>query len=204
MNDIVVAGAGTGDLTHEVQEALNEADVVLASPRFESIIPSGKKFIPMRDFDSSFTQLEHEHGNKLILLSGDSCLFSLLPMIKKRFTNIRVLPGISSLQALCARAGEMWNDAVILSGHGRTLRAGTFLNIVERNRIVILFCDKNISPKWACENLIRIHGLNALLMDASRGWDGTLPVKPAQIPVLADAEERLHYFIFALKKRGIF
>lgn len=158
MNDIIVAGAGTGDLTHEVQNALNEADVVLASPRFESIIPSGKKFIPMRDFNSSFTQLEHEHGKKLILLSGDSCLFSLLPMIKKRFMNIRVLPGISSLQVLCSRACEVWNDAVILSGHGRTLRAGTFLNLVERHHLVILFCDKNISPKWACENLTRIHG----------------------------------------------
>lgn len=158
MNEIIVAGAGTGDFTHEVQNALNEADVVLSSPRFESIIPFGKKFIPMRDFDSSFSQLEHEHGRKLILLSGDPCIYSLLPMIRQRFMNIRVLPGISSLQVLCARACEVWSDAVILSGHGRTLRAGTFLNLVERNRLVILFCDSNISPKWACQNLIHIHG----------------------------------------------
>ncbi len=158
MNEIVVAGAGIGDFTHEVQSALNEADVVLASSRFRDLIPQGKRIIDLKDFDSSFSQLEHEHGNKLILLSGDSCLFSLLPMIKKRFMNIRVLPGISSLQVLCARACEIWNDAVILSGHGRTLRAGTFLNIVERNHLVILFCDRNISPQWACENLNRIHG----------------------------------------------
>ncbi len=52
-------------------------------------------------------------------------------------------------------------------------------------------------------NLVRIHGLNALLMDASKGWDGTLPGSPADIPVLPDAEERLHYFVHALRRRGI-
>lgn len=158
MNEIIVAGAGTGELTHEVHEALSEADVVLSSSRFIKLIPEGKKIIPLKDFDSSFSQLEHEHGRKLILLSGDPCIYSLIPMIKKRFGNVKVLPGISSLQVLCARACESWSDAVILSGHGRTLRAGTFLNLVERNRLVILFCDKNISPKWACDNLIHIHG----------------------------------------------
>ncbi len=52
-------------------------------------------------------------------------------------------------------------------------------------------------------NLVRIHGLNALLMDASQGWDGTLPSRPADIPVLPEAEERLHWFIHALRQRGI-
>ncbi len=52
-------------------------------------------------------------------------------------------------------------------------------------------------------NLVRIHGVNALLMDASDGWDGKLPAEPEDIPVLEEAEERLHYFIFALRKRGI-
>ena len=52
-------------------------------------------------------------------------------------------------------------------------------------------------------NLVRIHGVNALLMDASDGWDGKLPAEPEEIPVLEEAEERLHYFIYALRKRGI-
>ena len=69
MNDIVVAGAGTGDLTHEVQEALNEADVVLASSRFRKLIPPNKRIIDLKDFDEAFNQLEHEHGRKMILLN---------------------------------------------------------------------------------------------------------------------------------------
>ena len=75
--------------------------------------------------------------------------------MKKRFPNenIKVLPGISSLQNICAHACEIWTDAKILSGHGRNLSPGKFLNAVERNRVTILFCDSVISPKWACENL---------------------------------------------------
>ena len=170
-NEIIVAGAGTGEFTHEVSEALNESDVVLSSSRFIKLIPQGKKIIPLKSINESLSQLEQEHGRKLILLSGDPCIYSLLPMIKQRFMNMRVLPGISSLQVLCARACESWNDAIILSGHGRTLRAGTFLNIVERNRLVILLCDKNISPKWACDNLIHIHGELEVFIGCNLGSD---------------------------------
>ena len=176
MNEITVAGAGSGNeshLTHEVYEALMNSDVILASSRFRKLIPPDKRIIDLKDFDASFHQLEHEYGNKLILLSGDPCLYSLLPVIKKRFPNenIRVLPGISSLQILCAYAGELWNDAIILSGHGRALRAGVFLNLVERNKLVILFCDKNISPEWACENLIRINSNIEVFIGCRLGHD---------------------------------
>ena len=176
MNEIIVAGAGSGNeshLTHEVHEALMNSDVILASSRFRKLIPPDKRIIDLKDFDASFNQLEHEHGKKLILLSGDPCIYSLLPVIKKRFPNenIRVLPGISSLQILCAHAGELWNNAVILSGHGRALRAGTFLNLVERNRLVILFCDKHISPQWACQNLIRIHGNLEVFIGCNLGYE---------------------------------
>ena len=174
MSEIIIAGAGSGNesqLTHEVREALMNSDVILASSRFRKLIPHDKRIIDLKDFGSSFNQLEHEHGNKLIMLSGDPCLYSLLPVIKKRFPNenIRVLPGLSSLQVLCAYACESWNNALILSGHGRALRAGVFLNLVERNRLVILFCDKHISPQWACENLIRINGNIEVFIGCSLG-----------------------------------
>ena len=53
-------------------------------------------------------------------------------------------------------------------------------------------------------NMVRIHGVNALLMDGREAWDGTLPGKPEDIPVVPEIEERLHYFIYALKQRGIY
>ncbi len=154
--DITVAGAGSGSFLHltpEVKDALENSEVIVASSRFLNLIPRNKKFIELKNFSDTFAKVKSEAGKILILVSGDAGLYSLLPLLKKNFENIKVLPGISSLQILCARACESWNYAKILSGHGRNLSAGEFLNVVERNEKTILFCDKKISPQWACENL---------------------------------------------------
>lgn len=168
MREIVIAGAGTGNLAHvtpEVRDAVLRADVVCGSGRFRKLVPPSQKFIPLTSFAETFTKLEHESGQVIILVSGDPGVYSLLPLVRKRFPRekITVLPGISSLQVLCAYAGESWSDAVILSGHGRSLNAGRFLNVVERNRLVILFCDGENSPRKVCEKLAGISGVSVVV-----------------------------------------
>lgn len=158
MFEITVAGAGTGSenhLTPEVKDAIKNSDLIFTSSRFQKLIPDEKKYFELKNFNDAFEKISHENKNALILVSGDSCLYSLLPLVKKFFPEkkIKVLSGISSLQIICAKACELWNDAKILSGHGRNLSSGKFLNAVERNKITILFCDKNISPQWACKEL---------------------------------------------------
>ena len=165
MPEIIIAGAGLGSLTPEVREAVSRAEVVCCSSRFLKLIPDGKRVIDLKNFAQAFSGIAQESGQVVILVSGDPGLYSLLPLVKRRFPreNITVLPGISSLQTLCARACESWSDAVILSGHGRSLRAGKFLNLVERNRLVVLFCDKNNSPQWACRKLLPLSGVDVVI-----------------------------------------
>ena len=158
MNEITIAGTGTGSpehLTPEVKNAIDEAGVIVLSSRFLHLIPENKIIIILEDFKETFKKIQNETKNILILVSGDACLYSLLPLVKKYFAdkNIKVLPGLSSLQILCSKAGEVWNEAKILSGHGRDLNTGNFLNVVERNEIVILFCDKKNSPDYICSKL---------------------------------------------------
>ena len=168
MREIVIAGAGTGSFKHmtpEVREAVLRADSVCASERFRKLIPSSQKFIPLTNFAETFTKIERESGQVVILVSGDPGVYSLLSLVKRRFTRdkITVLPGISSLQVLCAYAGESWSNAVILSAHGRSLNAGKLMNIAERNRLVILFCDGENSPRKVCEKLAGISGLSVVI-----------------------------------------
>ena len=155
---ITVAGVGTGSeshLTPEVKDAIKNSDLIFSSSRFQKLIPDEKKYFELKNFKDAFEKIAYENKRALILVSGDVGVYSLLPLVKKFFPDekIKVLPGISSLQVICAEACELWNDAKILSGHGRELSSGKFLNAVERNRITILFCDKNISPQWACKEL---------------------------------------------------
>ncbi|MBP5212663.1 MAG: precorrin-6y C5,15-methyltransferase (decarboxylating) subunit CbiE, partial [Pyramidobacter sp.] len=79
-------------------------------------------------------------------VSGDTGVFSLLPLIKKRFPSdaIEVVPGISSLQTLCARLGTTWIDARIVSGHGRAFSPAQLLDAADQNAKVIFFCG----PEW--------------------------------------------------------
>ncbi len=150
---LTIAGAGTGEITRSAREAIRESDIIFAHERFRDLVPDNKKFIALKDFNAAFDMIESEPGNKLILVSGDPGLYSLLSLVKKRFSDFRVIPGISSLQAICAYARESWQDSKILSGHGRELKLYKFLNTLERNRINILFCDDIISPEWVCKNL---------------------------------------------------
>ena len=162
MREIIVAGAGTGalsQLTPEVRDAIDSSDFIFADQRLRSLIPAGKRVADIM----SWRKISEESGRVVILVSGDPGIFSLMPIIKKYYSGITVLPGISSLQALCAHAGETWHDAAILSGHGRPLKPGVFLNTVERNRITILFCDSNISPSWACEKLDCVNDVDVVI-----------------------------------------
>lgn len=163
MPDITVAGAGTGMLTAEVRDAIACADVVCAALRFKGLVPPDKRFIELKKFSDTLREIDGETGNVVILVSGDPGLFSLLPVVQRRYGQVRVLPGVSSMQALCARVGESWSDAAILSGHGRNLRAGLFLNVVERNHLTVLFCDSRISPSWACRKLAGIDGVSVVI-----------------------------------------
>lgn len=174
MRELIVTGVGPGaedQLTVAAIDALKSADCIVAAPRHVPLAELFKKndavIITLGNFKETFNEIEKfdaENKNKniiaAIIVSGDPGIYSLLPLVKKRFADVKlkVLPGISSLQSLCAAAGEMWHDAVILSGHGRSLSSWKFLNTVERNKLTLLFCGEDHSPNWAVNLIINAAG----------------------------------------------
>ncbi|MGI6109802.1 MAG: precorrin-6y C5,15-methyltransferase (decarboxylating) subunit CbiE [Eubacteriaceae bacterium] len=57
----------------------------------------------------------------LILVSGDTGYYSMLSTIRKKLPDVelKVIPGISSLQYFFAALGMSWQDALMMSLHGR-------------------------------------------------------------------------------------
>lgn len=160
MNTLYVCGAGSGDpaqVTPEVTEAVSSSRAVACAPRLAHLAAGHPNVIEMNDFKECFIRLHEELklGDAAVLVSGDTGIFSLLPLIKKNFPDaeITALPGISSLQTLCAKACETWQDAVILSGHGREIDEARILDAAEHNRSVIFFCDARHDPAWLCSVL---------------------------------------------------
>ncbi len=62
-------------------------------------------------------------GDAVVLASGDPGFFGIVRALRERGLDCAVLPATSSVALAFARAGLPWDDAVVVSAHGRELRA---------------------------------------------------------------------------------
>ncbi len=87
-----------------------------------------------------------------VLYSGDPGFYSgaaLLPKNTEEFEIVRI-PGISSMSYLAAKAGILWNDAKIVSIHGRN---ANWLRAAETNEKVFMLTSGNEDIKNICTQL---------------------------------------------------
>lgn len=124
--DITIIGIGMGSegcLTKDAEKACKEADLIIGAKRVtEALAGFNRPFetaVLPEDIEriireSSFTKI-------VVAMSGDTGFYSgtkkLLPLIKD--LKPKVLPGISSIQYFCSRIGESWDNALLISLHGR-------------------------------------------------------------------------------------
>lgn len=125
---IVVVGIGPGSPDYLVPAAKREIDaarVLVGSKRaldtFAS--PQVETRLIDKDIDGVLDYIETalRQSDVLVLVSGDPGFYSMLPALRRRFPadRMKVIPGISSVQAAFARIGEPWQDARLISMHGR-------------------------------------------------------------------------------------
>ena len=61
-------------------------------------------------------------GDAVVLASGDPGFFGIVRALRERGLACTVLPAVSSIAAAFARAGLPWDDAAVVSAHGRDPR----------------------------------------------------------------------------------
>jgi precorrin-6Y C5,15-methyltransferase (decarboxylating) len=61
-------------------------------------------------------------GQAVVLASGDPGFFGIVRALRERGLDCIVLPAVSSVALVFARAGLPWDDAVVVSAHGHDLR----------------------------------------------------------------------------------
>ena len=113
-----------------------------------------------------------ETDDIVVLVSGDTGYYSLLPYLKKKFPHhpIDVTPGLSSMTFAFARLGEVWHDADLMSFHGRVPPEEKLY--YQEGRKVGFLTDNEHNPARIAEILI------------AHGWPSDMP---------AAACERLSY-----------
>ncbi len=138
---VTILGVGTGSagmLTVEAERACREAELIIGAKRLtESLARFGhpaKNAVLAEDVAKLVR--EAEQTRVVIAMSGDTGFYSgtkkLLPLLED--LRPTVLPGISSVVYFCSRTGESWDDALLISAHGR---ACNFVSKIRRNPKVI-------------------------------------------------------------------
>lgn len=73
------------------------------------------------DVPAALDRIADAEGHVVVLASGDPGFFGIVRALAERFgrSALDVRPAVSSVAEVCARAGVPWDDAVVVSAHGR-------------------------------------------------------------------------------------
>ena len=95
-----------------------------------------------------------EDRNVCILASGDPLLFGIGRLVIDRLgaAHVDVIPQPSSIQLAFARAGIAWDDAAIVSLHGRPIE-GCVAKIARSAKVAVLTDDERSPPRIAARML---------------------------------------------------
>ena len=150
---VIGGGPGSGDLlTRQAETALALSDRVWVSGRGEERVPQARRR-PILPLDRAMDEMEAAMQEGLqcaVLLSGDPGLYGMLPLLEARLGKdaLCVLSGVSSVQEMCARLALPWQDARILSAHGRPLAESALCHYARTCAKVLVLLDNRHTPQW--------------------------------------------------------
>lgn len=120
---LTVIGIDGAALSAEAAAALAGATLIAGGRRhLASVeIPVGATVVVMGDVAAAVEAVAAHEGPAVVLASGDPGFFGIVRALGERGLTPRVLPAVSSVSAAFARAGVSWDDALVVSAHGRPL-----------------------------------------------------------------------------------
>ncbi|OGW78055.1 MAG: hypothetical protein A3I73_05055 [Omnitrophica bacterium RIFCSPLOWO2_02_FULL_45_16] len=154
VNKVFIIGTGPGGLDYLLPAAKREicrADCLIGAGRLLSLFShQNKKKIRVEGHFKeviSYIKKNKDKEKIAVLVSGDPGLYSFLGQIQlalKKEAYV-VIPGISAMQIAFAKIGESWQDAKIISIHGR--KRGALAKEVKDSDKVFLFTDAKFPPE---------------------------------------------------------
>jgi precorrin-6Y C5,15-methyltransferase (decarboxylating) len=146
---ITVIGYDGSALSAQSQERIRQAALVVGGARhLDAVdIPSGASSVVMGEVASAVEQIAKAAAagdDVVVLASGDPGFFGIARRLAEEGLVAEVIPAPSSVGTAFARLGLPWDDAVVVSAHGRPLRPA--LNVVRRFPKVAVLTDANSGP----------------------------------------------------------
>lgn len=158
--NIVIVGVGNDGLhglSRRALEAIWRADLLCGGERhlrFFPAHPAEKQAIRANLSDIAALLADARYRRPVVLASGDPGFYGIARFLittlgKERIT---ILPAPSAMQEAFARIKEPWDDALLLSVHGRSQEG--LVNAVRAHDKVALFTDSTNSPPAIAQALL--------------------------------------------------
>jgi cobalt-precorrin-7 (C5)-methyltransferase len=155
MSNLYLIGIGPGSdeyLTFKAKKTIESSDIIIGSKRalelFEDV-NAEKRVLGASNVDEmlKLAVSKAKKGKSVALLStGDPGFSGVLKPILKLEGNmdIEVIPGISSIQACAAKLSIPWDDANIITMHGKGI-SNDILEMINDGKRIILLPNKNVN-----------------------------------------------------------
>jgi precorrin-6Y C5,15-methyltransferase (decarboxylating) len=103
-------------------ERVAAATLVVGAARHLSTVDSRAERVPLGEVADAIARLANHDGPAVVLASGDPGFFGIVRALRAAGLDVEVLPAPSSVAVAFARLGLPWDDALVVSAHGRALR----------------------------------------------------------------------------------
>lgn len=155
---LTVVGMGPAGLhlmTPAAREAIERADALVGGKRHLLQFPAfcGETFVLGANIPELLAWVEARQEKKVVIVaSGDPLFYGIGSRMVAHFgiARVRVIPGISAVQYLCAQAGIDMNEMWLTSSHGRSVN----VDELARHRKVAMVTDSQCGPKEIAAQLV--------------------------------------------------
>lgn len=153
---IAVLGVHGGRVPVGTEQLLAQAQLVAGgSEVLDALAPAGARRLTLgADLEPALRELAGARGNACVLASGDPGFFGIVRALSDRVgaDRLDVHPAPSSVAIAFGRLGMPWDDAVVVSAHGRDPRAA-LAAALRYPKVAILTSPAN-DPAWFAARLI--------------------------------------------------
>ena len=124
-----VGDDGPDGLPPSVLERVEQAELLVGGRRHLDLFPEGpaERLVIAGGLDDVLRRIDaaSRDGRVVVLASGDPCYFGIGPHLASRLgrDRVEIVPHVSSVALAFARLGVAWQDATVVSAHGRSLDA---------------------------------------------------------------------------------
>lgn len=154
---VIGMGMTAGAFSHAAQMALAQAELIIGAAHHLAAFPdlAAEKRPYPSPMSGLWEMLRANADRRMALLaSGDPLFYGVSQTLLRHLPPEHLVfhPNVSSIQAAFARLGRPWNQAQMVSLHGRPL--ASLRAVLQSNRLYALLTDRSSSPKSIARILI--------------------------------------------------